>query len=411
MAFAAAAGCDKVPLLAPTSSTITLFVSNGVLPLNGVTEIIANVIEPAGTPVHNGTLVTFTTNLGSIEPREARTEGGQVTARLFAGDRSGTARVGALSGGAKATEVEVLIGGAAAARVTLNVSPGTVGASGGTVLLLATVTDQTGNPVPGVRVVFTSTAGTLGATSVPTDETGVARNTLTTTREATVTATAGAQTDTETVRVNDAPSISITPSATPAVEEQPTSFSITVTRAPNGASIRNVTVDFGDLTTLSLGALTGTTTVPHTYRRAGTYTVTATVTDINGDSNSVITQIVVGQAPPVGVNLTASNTAPQVNQSVTFTATVTPANTVVRAYVWDFGDGRSTTTTGNTAGHVYTGTGRRTITVTVFADTGIGEGQTEINVIAVPTTPTTPTTPTIPGPTTPTTPTTRGNQK
>ena len=33
--------CDRLPLLAPSESTITLATSSAVLPVNGVTEIIA----------------------------------------------------------------------------------------------------------------------------------------------------------------------------------------------------------------------------------------------------------------------------------------------------------------------------------------------------------------------------------
>jgi hypothetical protein len=103
-----AAGCDKVPLLAPTGSVITLFPSANTVPSNGEIEIVATVIEqgtaaPApgngtgtgggptststtgsGTPVHNGTLVSFTTTIGRIEPSEARTQNGQVRVRFHA---------------------------------------------------------------------------------------------------------------------------------------------------------------------------------------------------------------------------------------------------------------------------------------------------------------------------------------
>ena len=68
------ASCDKVPLLAPTASVITVVSSRSVLPINGTAQIIATVIEQSGTPTHNGTLVTFTTTLGTLDPREAMTQ-------------------------------------------------------------------------------------------------------------------------------------------------------------------------------------------------------------------------------------------------------------------------------------------------------------------------------------------------
>src|SRR6185436_17173464 len=66
--------CEKVPLLAPAGSTIILTASTNSLPANGTTDIVAQVLEAAGTPPHSGTLVTFTTTLGVVEPSEARTD-------------------------------------------------------------------------------------------------------------------------------------------------------------------------------------------------------------------------------------------------------------------------------------------------------------------------------------------------
>jgi hypothetical protein len=45
------AACDKVPLLAPTNSTITLSASTRVLPFDGSTGLTAFVTESSGTPV------------------------------------------------------------------------------------------------------------------------------------------------------------------------------------------------------------------------------------------------------------------------------------------------------------------------------------------------------------------------
>ena len=60
----ASAGCDKVPLTAPTGSTVTLFSNTTIVPVNGAADITATVVESGGTLVQNGTLVTFTTTIG-----------------------------------------------------------------------------------------------------------------------------------------------------------------------------------------------------------------------------------------------------------------------------------------------------------------------------------------------------------
>lgn len=125
IAFGILSGCEKMALLSPTGSTITLTINKTVVPINGTAEVIAAVIESAGTPVQNGTVVTFTASFGVIEPREARTEGG-VARVTFTGTQSGTAKIGAFSGGAKveaASELEVKVGGAAAATVTTRSFP------------------------------------------------------------------------------------------------------------------------------------------------------------------------------------------------------------------------------------------------------------------------------------------------
>src|SRR5206468_4547008 len=80
------AACERVPLLAPSGSTITLTASATALPANGTTDIIAQVIEAGGTPPHSGTAVTFTTNLGSIQPAQAETDvNGRVLVKFVAG--------------------------------------------------------------------------------------------------------------------------------------------------------------------------------------------------------------------------------------------------------------------------------------------------------------------------------------
>ena len=56
-----AAACDKIALTAPSNSSITLFSNLTTINLGGSAQITATVIEGGGTPVHDGTEVTFTT--------------------------------------------------------------------------------------------------------------------------------------------------------------------------------------------------------------------------------------------------------------------------------------------------------------------------------------------------------------
>ncbi len=119
--------CQKVPLLAPTGSVITLTSSATALPVGGTADIIAQVIEAAGTPPHEGTHVTFTTNLGTIQPSEATTDiAGRAIVKFVAGTASGTATITAISGGvsvAAANAVKIQIGAAAVGSVSASASP------------------------------------------------------------------------------------------------------------------------------------------------------------------------------------------------------------------------------------------------------------------------------------------------
>jgi hypothetical protein len=94
------AACDKVPLTAPTGSTITLQVSSTSVAVNGSVDVTAIVLESGGVTVHNGTTVWFTTTLGSFEPSQAETHNGTVTVKFRAGTQTGDAQISAVSGAA-----------------------------------------------------------------------------------------------------------------------------------------------------------------------------------------------------------------------------------------------------------------------------------------------------------------------
>lgn len=369
-------GCDKAPLTAPTDSAVTLFANNTVVALNGSVDITASVTEPGGVPVQNGTQVVFTTTLGSIEPAEARTSGGRATVRLNAGAASGLAQVRAFSGGAQAEALEIRVGAAAATGLALSATPSAVGPNGGTVEILAVATGENNQRLPGVPVNFGTSAGSLSASTVITDANGEARTQLTTTREATVTATIGSVSATTTVRVTTRPIITLTPPATAIGEGETATFTVNVQPQANGDAVRDVIIDFGDGDRRSLGSLTGSRTVQKVYARKGTYQVTVTVFDTGGEATPASTTVTVEERV-INVTLTASNAVPPVNTPVTFTAAATGANIVT--YNWNLGDGDARVTTGNTTSKAYSTPGRRRVTVEVVNAAGQrGQGVIEI---------------------------------
>ena len=236
-----AASCDKVALLAPTGSTVTLSISSTSIGANGTAEILATVIEAAGTPVHNGTEVRFQASVGKLDPPVARTENGVARTTFLANGASGTARIIAFSGGATAEEAEILVGGAAVNALTLRTEPSALPVSGGPVEVIATAVDLSGNPVVGAPIVFSANAGTLNPTQVATDGSGQARTTLNTSRETRVTASVGDVTAEATVSVLAQPTVTLAANPpTPAVG-MPVTFTITPATTAAGSALRTVT--------------------------------------------------------------------------------------------------------------------------------------------------------------------------
>jgi len=403
----ASSSCDKVPLLAPTGSVITLFATAATVPSNGSMEIVGTVIEQgtastttppanggagggtgttatstpgAGTPVHNGTVVTFTTTIGRIEPSEARTDNGQVRVRFHADGQSGTATITAFSGGASGKLENLKVGSAGAERILLSANPQALACSGGNSQVSARVEDVSGVGLPQVPVVFTTTKGQLNPSTATTDASGVANSTLSTSQEATVTANAAGKTATATVTLSPRTGVGITSPTGQIAAGTPTSFTVTVAATAN---ISNVSIDFGDGGSQNLGPISGSTSVPHTYIREGTYTVTAVASDAAGCSERVSTGVSILPGQPPTVTITAPENAP-VNTSVVVSANVTGATSTVVRYEWTFGTDAlpQTLSTGSRQVSVrWLATGPKVISVRVIQASGPeGDAVKSINI-------------------------------
>lgn len=402
LAVVLVASCDKVPLLAPTGTTIRLSTNVQVLPVNGTAEITASVLETGGNPVQNGTVVTFTTSLGTVSPAEAGTTNGKVTVMFNAGLQSGTAVINAYSGSSSTSSsastgtsgttttsgsgVSIVIGAAAATTVVVTASPSSVSQLGGSATITAMVLDASNNGLSGVPVSFSTDQGTLSPVVATTNSSGQAQSTLVTNQTATVTVTAGSKTGTAKVTAVAVPTITITgPSTTPTAGLSST-FTLNITAGSGSAPIRNVSIDFGDGTTISLGAASGSVSVPHIYREAGTYSVMAIATDGSGQSTSMSVPVVVFPAIPFTLSVTASSG--RVGTPVTVTAVPNTGAPAIISYKWDFGDGSAAVeTTVGTVSHIYTSipSGYTTfpfvITVTaVGADGRTGIGSTSVTI-------------------------------
>jgi adhesin/invasin len=385
----AAASCESVPLLAPTNSTLTINAQSRVVATGGTTEVTATVLESGGTPVHNGTVVRFTTTLGRMDPIEAQTRNGIAVTTFIAGNDSGIAEVRATSGGAGGSStttpadpntpgapttnsssnvVLISVGSGAVDTITLRANPATVSANGGTVTLIATVVAVGGRALPAIPVSFNANRGTLSSSSALTDANGEARVTLTTNVDTSVTATAGTKTSTAaTITAQPGPSVALTCAigATPGCATATVGQTIVFTaqRGQGTSNLVSATLDFGDNSSINLGTLSAPTTVPHTYSQTGTYTARLTGTDANGESSTSI-QVIQVNAPTAIVNASIT-TAPR-----TVTATATVSGTVTQ-YQWNWDDATPVTnTTSPSAVHTYGAAGEYDIVMTATLQGG-----------------------------------------
>ncbi len=405
-----AAGCQKVPLLAPSGSTITLTVAATALPVNGTAQLIAQVIEASGTPPHSGTEVTFTTSLGTIEPSTASTDAsGRAVVTFKAGNSNGTATITAISGGASVSgnnAVKIAIGTAAVGHVNVSASPATIPAIGGSSTIIANIVDINGNPLTNALVNFSTTAGSLSSTAVNTDQNGVAQTQLTTGLQATVTASVGGQgstgtgtgtgtgagtgtttppantsgqaSGTVTVNVSAAPVVSIVLASTSTTPTAGTDTAFTgsvAAAATNGAAIQDVTVNYDDGTIKDLGPANGTAIgLHHVYTSGGTFTVTLSARDSNGSTGTGVTSVFVQAQTPLTVLLSATATPNGPNTTESFTATVVGlGNAVVVNYHWVFGgtNGSVDSTSNQQARSYVAGSGPIVVSVTITTSTGL----------------------------------------
>lgn len=375
LAFALLSACDKVALLAPTGSTVTLNINKTAVPIGGTAEVVAVVVEAAGTAPQNGTMVTFSSSFGTMSPIEAPTEGG-VARAIFTGTGSGTAKINAFSGAAKATEVELRVGGAAAERVTVRTEPATIPQAGGTVTVIANVQDIGGGALPSTPVNFTVDNGSLSSNSGVTDANGEARVTLNTTRATKVTANVGTKTAEFTIAVLLAPTVTLTTCTASPTVGIAVSCTLTPVAATAGSPLQSATIEWGDGTGVqNLGAVSGATSVSHTFTSPGTFTATASVFDVNGQRGTGTAALVVNRVLPT-ITLTVPDTGTAgipVAMSVAPPAASTTTQPIVGVTI-DFGDGTSRSfgaisgTTGFTK--TYATDGGYTVTATVTDASG-----------------------------------------
>jgi PKD repeat protein len=204
---------------------------------------------------------------------------------------------------------------------------------------------------------------------------------------ATVTDNGGLKSSTSTtVSVTAAPLPNQPPIAKLSVTSSSGTAPVTVTASTAGSTdpdgtIVSTSINFGDGTVLN--AASGT----HTYSTAGTFTVTATVTDNGGLSSSATAAVTVSSAPPPNqpplarLAVTPSTGTAPLAVSASTSASTDPDGTIVSRSI-NFGDGTVVTTA--TASHTYAAAGTYTVTAAVTDNGGLSSSVTANVTVSAP---------------------------
>jgi adhesin/invasin len=364
--------CEGVNLTAPTGAVLTVTVSPSTIGIGQTANVTAIATQSTGFPVADGTTVYFTTTLGTITPT-GETNDGIAHAVLTAGTTTGMATVTASSGPGMAGTFNVTIGISSApiGTVTLNADPAVLPPGGGQSNLTALVLGDNGQPLSGVPVVFSTTAGSLSSSgaAVPTDSSGRARNTLTTDRTTTVTAAAGERSATFEIRINSGSSIVVNanPASIPNPEGGQSQITATVF-ADNGQPLANAPLVF----TSTAGTLASNGQLLHTNTNGQatdtlTTNIAATVSVTSGNLSGSV-QVAINLAPVA--DFTFSPTSPRITDIITFDGgTSRDSDGIVVSWTWDFGDGTGSFT-GQVQQHQYTVAQTYSVTLTVRDNQG-----------------------------------------
>jgi PKD repeat protein len=143
---------------------------------------------------------------------------------------------------------------------------------------------------------------------------------------------------------------------------------------PGNRTIINYVWDFGDGSPLNNETIQ---TTVHSYRRAGNFTATMTITWNDGLTSTTSKPITIMKAP-IAI-FTISPTSPQAYDPITFNASGSyDPNGYVVGYIWDFGDGNVTTTTTPITTHYYAIIGNYSIVLVVSDNSGYTDSATRI---------------------------------
>ena len=171
------------------------------------------------------------------------------------------------------------------------------------------------------------------------------------------------------------PTASFTASPTLDAPNAWASFDASGSTDPEG-TITDYSWNFGDGATADTAT---TPTVSHSYATRGSYNVTLTITNNDGQTDTTTQTVRVDDPPSAALTPSATLTIPGSAVSFDGTASAPGAGGTITDYSWNFGDG-TTIDTGitATASHTYTAPGVYTVKLTTSDDLGVSDKAAEV---------------------------------
>jgi len=372
--------CKSAVLTAPDSSTLIVTVNPGTIPLGG--EALVRVVghKYSGTPLPDGTMVYFSTDIGSIESNK-EIKNGSCEVIFHSDNRSGVATLSVTSGRAETMpeEITVTIGASAFSSMSISADPAQLPLGGGVVTIRAVAYDDNLNPLANVPVIFSTDKGTLTSkgNTLQTNASGIVEDLLTTTEDATITAKSGDQevSVSVTVTTNDdpVPDFEFSPS-TPKVNEK-IYFNASLTT--DDGHIVHYAWDFGD------GKSAVGITSEHRYQTPDSYIVVLSVTDNSGKTVSTSKSVGVSEAVGPTAEFTKSPENPTINETIYFDASPSKDSTEasINSWSWNFGD--NSVDSGERVQHSYSAAGTYAVVLTVTDTLGKSDTYQEVLTIGI----------------------------
>lgn len=184
--------CSGTNEVAGSNAHLILTADPPQIGLRGTSLLTVTGVDANGAPLADGTSVTFSVDkAGRVSPSSVKLMNGTATSTYFATESAGDISVTATSGSVQASTTITIADQIQKKNVFVSANPATFTTGGGTSVINAVVTDDSGKPIANVGVTFSATAGTLQSRGaiIDTNANGIATDTFNTSESATITAT------------------------------------------------------------------------------------------------------------------------------------------------------------------------------------------------------------------------------